>query len=80
MSLIKLTWLDKDGSLAIPEIAATIGSMLIVVAACRDLFLCFVDKHDFPYLTIGAAISSIVLTLATAQRVRDGLWKSDRDQ
>jgi len=80
MSLIKLTWLDKDGSLALPEIAATIGSTLITLAACRDLFLCFVDKHDFPYVTIGAAISSIVLTLATAQRVRDGLWKSDRDQ
>ena len=73
MSILGLTFKDKDGSLAIPEIAATGGAILVLCSAVRDFF----TLPTFPYVEIGAAISAVVITLATAQRVRDGLWKGD---
>lgn len=90
MSLIRLTFLDKDGSLAIPEIAATAtaliaigGSILIVAAFVTEVW---VRGHAPDYANFGTAIGAIsagagtiVAALAGAQRLRDGLWKPDGD-
>jgi hypothetical protein len=70
---LKLTYLDKDGSWAVPEVVATI-------AACNCIVCPLVDwirgAASYPIVAVTSSLSGIVLALAAAQRVRDGLWKA----
>jgi hypothetical protein len=91
VSLVKLTFLDKDGSLAIPEIAATLvalvavtGDLMILAAFVTEVW---VRNHAPDYVNFGSALAAvtagagtIVAALAGAQRMRDGLWKPDGDR
>lgn len=94
MSLIvdklKLTFLDKDGSLAIPEITAAFHAIMSIAAIAVAL-AAFIRQvwikdqpPDFIAFSTGiaalvAGVSIVVAALGTAQRVRDGLWKPDGD-
>jgi len=69
---LKLTFLDKDGSYAIPEIVAVCSAVSSVGAALWD---CFGRGHPLDLQGFGVGLGAIVLALGTAQRIRDGLWK-----
>jgi hypothetical protein len=88
MSLTKLTFLDKDGALAIPEITATahafanIGAILLITATfIRDVWIHGAPASYSEYATgVAALVASVsinVAALGAAQRIRDGLWKAD---
>lgn len=69
---LKLTYLDKDGSWAVPEVVATVAALNCVVC---PLFDWIHRAIPYPVVAITTSLSGIVLALALAQRVRDGLWK-----
>lgn len=85
---LKLTFLDKDGSYAIPEIAATSAAASTLLASLLAIAM-FVHKGwgqnmtpDYTGLGVAvsaltAGIGAIVFALGVAQRIRDGLWKKD---
>jgi hypothetical protein len=71
---LALTFLDKDGSIAIPEVVALIASVNCIVCPFVDWI-----RFDRPYpvATVAAALGGLVFALAAAQRVRDGLSPTD---
>ena len=85
---IKLTFLDKDNSFAVPELSATAAAISMIAAAILSL-AAFVRsvwfKDQAPdYAGLGAAIGAlsagigaVVVALGVAQRIRDGLWKKE---
>jgi len=88
VSLSKLTFLDKDGALAIPEIVATahaaanIGAILLITAAfIREVWIRGLTPNYTGYAAgVAALVASVsinVAALGVAQRIRDGLWKAD---
>jgi hypothetical protein len=76
MDRIKLTFLDKDGAYAIPELMATGTAVFVLGRAAHDLLF----ANPFPYSEIGTAVGAIVVALGVAQRIRDGLWRKDETQ
>jgi hypothetical protein len=73
---LALTFIDKDGSIAIPEVVASCIALVVCGRAIRD---CFSDAA-FPYVSVCAAIGSLVFGLAAAARARDGLLKPEEEE
>jgi len=70
---LKLTYLDKDGSWAVPEMVATVAAFNCIVCPLIDWIR---GTANYPIVAVTSSLSGIVLALAAAQRVRDGLWKA----
>ena len=74
---IGLTFQDKDGSVAVPEVVAVVASLNCIVCPFVD----WVHRGEhYPVGTVSTSLMGLILALATAQRVRDGLWKPDHDE
>jgi hypothetical protein len=73
MTLIErfaLTFRDSDGSIAMPEVVATVGALNCIVCP----FIDWIRRGDaYPIATVGAVLMGLVWALASAQRIRDGL-------
>ena len=91
MSAFKLTFYDKDGAVSIPEIvaslhaAANLGAILLVFATfIRDVWIHDKAPDYVSFATAGAAlvasVSINVAALGAAQRMRDGVCKTDGDE
>lgn len=70
------TFLDKDGSIAMPEVMATLAAANCIVCPWFDWIL---RGTAYPVATVSASLMGLVVALAGAQRIRDGLWKPDHD-
>ena len=71
---VRATFLDKDGSYAMPEIIATCGAIGSLASSLWD---CFGRGHTIDLTAMGAGLAAIVLALGSAQRIRDGIWKPE---
>ena len=91
MSAFKLTFYDRDGAISIPEIAATLHAIvnvgaiiLVTVTFIREVW---VQGHEPNYVGYASAVTALVAgaaalgaALGGAQRMRDGICKSDGDR
>ena len=86
---LKLTFLDKDGSFAIPELSATGTAIGAAISFCMMLagFITevWVRHHTPDYINFASGVAAlcggaggIVVALGLAQRIRDGLWKDTK--
>lgn len=69
---LKQTFLDKDGSIALPEVFAALAAANCIVCPFFDWVL---RGTAYPVATVSASLMGLVVALAAAQRIRDGLWK-----
>lgn len=72
MNLLDKTYKDPDGSLSIPELAATGAALIALVGGAVSVWQGHFDVQAF-----GIGAGAIVAALGAAQRLRDGLYKGD---
>jgi hypothetical protein len=73
---LKATFTDHDGSIAVPEVVATFAAINCVVCPFVDWIR---GTEHYPVASVSASLMGIVVALAAAQRVRDGLPPRDGD-
>ena len=69
LKLLIATYLDKDGGLSIPEVAATIGALPILVCPIFDWAVRGVHFDTQGYAT---GLGLLMVALRTAQWVKEG--------